>query len=149
MQPDKIKEMLDACYMAKRIRDMLPELPDGIRASHIRFMDTIQSLEARGKRVKVSDIGKELELPNPGVTRTVKEMEAKGCLKKVSSDEDGRITYLTLTEAGEELSEKYNRRLFLELSESMDAISEQEADCMICTIGKLYQIMCERRKRYE
>lgn len=27
---DKIKEMMDACYMAKRVRDLLPELPKGV-----------------------------------------------------------------------------------------------------------------------
>lgn len=149
MKPDKIKKMLDACYMAKRVRDMLPELPDGITSSHIRFMDTIQKLEAQGQRVKVSDISKELNIPRPGVTRTIKEMEANGCLKKISSDEDGRITYITLTDEGEKLSEKYNCRFFLSLSECMDDISEQEADCMICTIDKLYKIMCERKARYE
>ena len=30
MKPDKIKRMLDACYLAKRIRELLPELPDGL-----------------------------------------------------------------------------------------------------------------------
>ena len=28
MTTKKIKEMLDACYQAKRIREMLPPLPD-------------------------------------------------------------------------------------------------------------------------
>ena len=28
MQPDKIKGMLDVCYLAKRIRELLPELPN-------------------------------------------------------------------------------------------------------------------------
>ncbi len=34
---DKIKEMMDACYMAKRVRDLLPELPKGVAPSYIHF----------------------------------------------------------------------------------------------------------------
>ncbi len=149
MKIEKIKEMLDACYMAKRIRDMLPKLPDGVVPSYIRFMDTIQQLEIQYGKVKVSDISEVMNLPRPGVTRTLKEMEAKGYLRKIPSDEDGRITYVTLTDMGEKLSEKYNKQYFSELSKHLDDISEQEADCMICTIKKIYKIMLERTNHFE
>ena len=35
-------------------------------------------------------------------------MEAGGYLQKAASEEDGRITYLTITDAGKKLSETYN-----------------------------------------
>lgn len=149
MDADKIKEMMDACYTAKRIRDMLPELPDGVAPSYIRFMDTISKLKQQNGRVRVSDISESLNIPKPGVTRTIKEMEAKGYLKKIISEKDARITYIEITEIGEELSDKYNKKYFKELSENLDDISEQEADCMISTIHKLYKIMCERRNHFE
>ena len=40
--------MLDACYQAKRIRELLPPLPQGVMPSYIQYMDTIQKLEKRG-----------------------------------------------------------------------------------------------------
>ena len=76
-------------------------------------------------------------------------MEAKGYLNKIISDEDGRITYIDITKEGEKLSEIYDKKYFGELSESLEGISEQEADCMINTINKLYKIMCERRNFHE
>ena len=136
---------MDACYLAKRIRDMLPELPEGVAPSYISYIDTVHKLESRGKNVKISDISDTLNLPRPGVTRTVKEMEAKGYLKKIPSSEDGRITYISVTEAGEKLSEKYDKNYFGELVKYLDDISEEEADGMINTIEKLYQVMHERR----
>lgn len=145
MTTDKIKRMMDACYLAKRIRDMLPELPEGVAPSYISYIDTVHKLESRGKKVKISDISDTLNLPRPGVTRTVKEMEAKGYLKKIPSSEDGRITYISVTEAGEKLSEKYDKNYFGELVKYLDDISEEEADGMINTIQKLYQVMHERR----
>ena len=44
MKPDKIKRMLDACYLAKRIRELLPELPDGVAPAYIQYIDVIHHL---------------------------------------------------------------------------------------------------------
>ena len=100
MKPDKIKRMLDACYLAKRIRELLPELPYGVAPAYIQYIDVIHHLLETNDCVKVSDISYWLNLPRPGVTRTVKEMEAKGYLKKTTSQEDARITYITVTDKG-------------------------------------------------
>ena len=97
MTSEIIKRMFDACYQAKRTREMLPPLPEGVRSSFIQYLDTIQSLEGQGVQVKVSDISDAMELPRPGVTRTVKEMEEKGYLKKMASEADGRVTYIAVT----------------------------------------------------
>ena len=133
MTNKKIKRMLDACYQAKRIREMLPPLPEGIVSS-----------QKQKVHVRVSDLSDVLNIPRPGVTRTIKEMEKKGLVQKISSPDDGRVTYLSLTEHGKELSEKYNENYFNELLPYLDAISDTEADCMIRTIQKFYDIMCER-----
>ena len=96
--------------------------------------------------MKVSDISDALNLPRPGVTRTVKAMEEKGYLKKISSDEDGRVMYIAITKSGKELSDKYDRKLFTaDWLPYLDMISDEEADCMIQTIKKFYQVMSERR----
>ena len=145
----KIKEMLDACYQAKRIREMLPPLPEGVMPSYIQYLDAIQKLEKKDIRVKVSDISDVMNLPRPGVTRTVKEMEKKGYLSKIASPDDGRVTYISITEEGWKLFCKYDEKYFGELSADLSDISEEDADCMIRTIEKFYQIMCERRGHYD
>ena len=116
MTEEKIKRMLDACFLAKRIRDFLPELPDGVKPAYIQYMDTIHKLQGNGvQRVKIS------------------------------SDEDARITYIEITVKGEELSEKYDKNYYSRLCRYLDGISEEEADCMINTIEKFYKVMSERR----
>lgn len=149
MTNEKIKRMFDACYQAKRIREMLPPLPEGIMPSYIQYMDVIQSLEKQGVQVKISDISDRLDLPRPGVTRTVKEMEKKGLLEKLASPEDGRVTYISMTVKGKELSQKYDEHYFSGLAPYLDGISETDADCMIRTIEKFYEIMVERREKYD
>ena len=45
MKADTIKRMLDACYEAKRIRELLPELPEGVKPVYIQYMDKIHGLQ--------------------------------------------------------------------------------------------------------
>ena len=146
METKLIKQMMDACYLAKRTREMLPALPKGVLPSFIQYLDTLQTLERQGVQVKISDLSDALALPRPGVTRTVKEMEAQGYLRKIASTEDGRVTYLTITEAGQQLSQTYDAQYFSALAPYIsEAISEEEAECMIHTIEKFYKVMSERR----
>ena len=149
MTNEKVKRMLDACYQAKRIREMLPPLPEGVMPSYIQYLDAIQKLEKKDIHVKVSDISDVMNLPRPGVTRTVKEMEKKGYLSKIASPDDGRVTYISITEEGWKLFRKYDENYFGELSADLSDISEEDADCMVRTIAKFYQIMCERRCHYD
>ena len=144
-----IKRMLDACYQAKRIREMLPPLPSGVMPSYIHYLDVIDMMEKEGISVKISDISDRLHIPRPGVTRTVKEMEKKGYLQKIASEEDGRGTYITVTKKGSELSQNYDEQYFDSLLPYMEEIPDEDAECMIQTIEKFYQIMCERRKHYD
>ena len=149
MTNEKIKRMLDACYQAKRIREMLPPLPEGIMSSHIRYMDMIQELQKQKVHVRVSDLSDVLNIPRPGVTRTIKEMEKKGLVQKTASPDDGRVTYISITEEGWKLFHKYDEHYFGELSGELSDISEEDADCMIRTIEKFYQIMCKRRSHHD
>ena len=77
MTSEKIKRMLDACYQAKRIRDLLRLC----RRESCRLTSSIWRRSRHWKNrafgVKVSDISAAMSLPRPGVTRTVKEMEKK------------------------------------------------------------------------
>lgn len=74
MTLENIKALLDACYQSKRARELLPELPKGVSSPYIHYLDTIESLERQSIRVKVSDISDALNIPRPGVTRTVQKL---------------------------------------------------------------------------
>lgn len=146
MNSQKTKDMLDSFYMAKRILDLLPDLPEGVLPSYIRYLERIIELQEVHEKVKVSDLSSALNLPRPGVTRTVNSMVEKGYLNKMSSKEDGRVTYIKISDKGMTLFEKFNRDFFKDLSLNLSHISIEEADIMIETIEKFYQVMCERRK---
>ena len=145
MTGDKIKEVMDACYLAKRVRDMLPKLPNGVPSSHIHYLHTIRALECSKNSVRVSDISDELGLPRPSVTKTIKDMEKLGFIEKKTTQEDGRVVFISITAAGKDLVDKYVDQCFSELSLELADISDEDADHMIETIEKLYEVMSRRR----
>ena len=141
MQRDKIKKVMDACYLAKRVRDLLPKLPNGVTSTRIHYLDTIRKLELKTANVKVSDISDELGLPRPGVTKITKDMEKLGLVEKKAAKTDGRVVFIKITVSGKDLVDKYVDQYFGELSAELDDISDEDADNMIETIVKLYVVM--------
>ena len=131
MTSDKIKRVMDACYMAKRVRDMLPALPGGVTSSHIHYLDTIRQLESMKENVKVSDISDMLGLPRPSVTKTIKDMENLGFVKKMSTKEA--------------LVDTYVDQYFNGLSKELSDITDEQANIMIEVVEKFYTVMSKRK----
>lgn len=145
MTKDKIKEVMDACYQAKRIRDMLPALPGGVTSSHIHYLDILSKLEKTEGKVKVSDISENLGLPRPSVTKTVKDMEKLGFVEKETTETDGRFVYIKTTRTGRDLVDKYVDEYFGNLSEDLGGITDEDADKMIEVVEKFYIVMSNRK----
>ena len=145
MTKDKIKEVMDACYQAKRLRDMLPALPGGVTSSHIHYLDTLSKLEKTEGKVKVSDISENLGLPRPSVTKTVKDMEKLGFVEKETTETDGRFVYIKTTRTGRDLVDKYVDEYFGNLSEDLGGITDEDADKMIEVVEKFYIVMSNRK----
>lgn len=149
MTTRNIKHLLDAFYQAKRVRELMPALPKGVTPAFIHYLDTIAVLQQQGVRVKVSDISDALHIPRPGVTRTVKDMVDGDYLEKAASEEDGRVTYLTITEKGRMLSQVFDSAFFAQLTPLLADVSDEDAATTIRTIEKVYQVMSERRIHFE
>ena len=146
MNSTNTKALLDSFYMARRILDLLPELPEGVLPYYISYLEAIIKLKENQNNVKISELSSALNLPRPGVTRTVNSMVDKGYLKKDMSLDDGRVVYISLTQSGYDLFEKFNKIYFEDLSKDLNKISLEDADITVETITKFYQVMWERRQ---
>ena len=55
------------------------------------------------------------------------------------------MTYITATEAGKLLSQRYSEHYFSLLAPQLADISDEDAACTIRTIQALYDVMAERK----
>lgn len=76
-------------------------------------------------------------MPNPTYAK-VQEVAA------LAREKVGFHSCLLLTETGKELLKKYDREYFRKIQPFFDVISDDEAEVMMQTIEKMYQIMSER-----
>lgn len=129
--------------------ELLPPLPQGVTPSYIQYLDNIHALEKQGIQIKISDISDVMNLPRPGVTRTVKEMETKGISGKFLP----RMTDVSLIYPLQKKEENCHRNIMSIILGNWFPISvrypKRKLTGMIRTIEKFYQIMCERRNHYD
>ena len=149
MKRENVQKMLDSFYEAGRVLDYLPPLPEGVNVSYIHILDSIQKLSLKNEFVRVSDVSKDRNLPLSGITRTVKEMEKKGYIKKVTSDEDARVVNLSLTEKGMELYTVFVKIHQTELAKILKDVSEEKLLITIETIYKISEIIKNNRINFK
>ena len=109
MKVENVSTLLGACYEAKRIVELMPKLPKGMKPSHIHIIDIIRHLQQTNGSVRISDIGAALHVTNPSITRLVNELVKLNTLQKVQSNEDKRVFIVNLTELGETYYKKYKK----------------------------------------
>ena len=149
MKRENVQKMLDSFYEAGRVLDYLPPLPEGVNVSYIHILDSIQKLSLKNEFVRISDVSKDRNLPLSGITRTVKEMEKKGYIKKVTSDEDARVVNLSLTEKGMELYTVFVKIHQTELAKILKDVSEEKLLITIETIYKISEIIKNNRINFK
>lgn len=141
MDAEHAKKMMDAFYEAKRIRDQMPPLPEGIHPSYINTLDALLQLSEKEDSVRISDVADFQHLPRPGVTRTVKEMASLGLITKKSNEKDRRVVHLEVTSEGRRLYQRYVEDYFGDLTGRLSSVSDQEVEEMIRTIHKVQEAL--------
>ena len=141
MQEESVSELLGACYEAKRIVELMPKLPQGMKPSHIHVIDVINQLQQRNGSVRVSDIGVALHVTNPGVTRLVNELVVLKAVEKTQSSEDKRVVTVRLTELGEDYLKKYIEEYHREVAGRLAEMSDEDVRMAAGVIHDAYQIL--------
>ena len=136
-----MSKLLGACHEAKRIVELMPKLPQGMKPSHIHVIDIINQLQQRNGSVRVSDIGAALHVTNPGVTRLVNELVVLKAVEKTQSSEDKRVVTVRLTELGEDYLKKYIEEYHREVAGRLAEMSDEDVRMAAGVIHDAYQIL--------
>ena len=89
---DDVRDLIDVCWMAKRITEALPELPKNMKPRHVHVIDAIWNLNHRAgspaPAARVSGISAFLGVTAPSITKLVNELVVKGLVVKHASEAD-------------------------------------------------------------
>ena len=145
MKVENVSQLLGACYEAKRIVELMPKLPKGMKPSHIHIIDIIYRLQQANDIVRISDIGTELHITNPSITRVVNELVDFGAVEKVQSQTDKRVYTVSLTALGKEYYRKYLQEYHARMAERFTGISVEDMETAANVIHEAYRIMSDGR----
>lgn len=143
MNTEYIKNFIDICHEAKKITEMMPKLPRGMKPRHIHVIESIVSLSEKNAYVRVSDVSDALRITKPSVTKLINELEEMSIVVKHTHATDKRIISLSLTDLGMQYYRTYVGEYFSHLSKLFEDVREEDIDLTIQTIRKLYNIMKE------
>lgn len=136
-----VKNFLGACHEAKRITELMPELPKGMTPRHIQVLDVIWQMEAAGQSVKVSDISDFLNVTRPSITKLIRELEGFGAVVKLQDGEDRRVVRISLTDLGRQYYGFYVEKYQNWLAERFSDIDQEDLETAARTISRVYKIM--------
>jgi DNA-binding MarR family transcriptional regulator len=142
---DDVRDLIDACWAAKRITEMLPELPKNMKPRHVHVIDAIWNLNHQSQSqtpvARVSGVSAFLGVTAPSITKLVNELVGKGLVVKHASETDGRAVTLSLTEPAEEIRELYVHQFHEHLRGVLSGISAQDAATAVSTLQAMHRLM--------
>ena len=143
MQHETFRGFYAACRDARRIIDMLPELPYGMTNRQLYILDTIDQLEGEGGPVRMSDVSERMHVSRPNITKAIAELEDMGCVRKSAQEGDARVVLVSLTERGRAAYEDYVDGFFDYLSSQLDDIDEADMQTTSRTIERVRERLNE------
>lgn len=141
MLPQTVREILDSCFLAKKIVELLPPLPPGIKPRHIHVIDAVWAQCRMHGASKVSDVSRALRITMPSVTKLVNELAAAELLEKSYDPADKRAVLLHLTSKGLAYHRRYVEDFHLELAALFASIDDCDAAATSRTLRAVYEKM--------
>jgi DNA-binding MarR family transcriptional regulator len=143
MNVNLIKDLLNACFVAKKITELTPVLPKGLKPRHLSVLDTIYNLKKKQGVVYVSDVSTKLNITPPSVTTLINELVHHKFIVKLSTKNDKRKIQLNITAAGKRFYKIYIKEYHQRLCTNLQELDEEECRIMVNTLNQLYQLMLQ------
>ena len=150
---EEVRRLMDACWKAKTITELMPALPLGFKPRYVHVIDAIWHInEAAGQSVpaaRVGDVSAFLGVTTPSVTKLVGEMADLGLVTKHASASDRRVVTLTLTERGLAIRHEYVEDYHAHLAELLGGLTVNQCETVVAVIGETLRLMRSDREHAE
>lgn len=141
MNIDKFKELIDSCFIAKKITETMEELPKGFKPRHIHVIDSIYELSKAKSDVRISDVSSKLNVTTPSITKLINELEEKAVVEKYTISDDKRVILVKLTDIGMNYHQYYVTDYHTLWSSNLKDISDEDVDKVIYIINRAMDAM--------
>ena len=144
---EEVRRLLDACWKAKTVTELMPALPKGLKPRYIHIIDAVWHLnEPSGQDVgaaRVGDVSAFLGVTTPSITKLVGEMAQLGLLVKHADASDRRAVTLILTARGRELRRVYVEEYHARLSHVLGGLTLEQCETTVRTLNETLRLMNE------
>lgn len=140
MTAELVRQLLDACFYGKQVTELMPALPPKIKPRHMHVINAVHLLSRQGT-VRVGDIGRELRVTMPSVTKLINELSSYGAVEKHACRDDKRVTTLTLTPLGEKYYVLYIEKYHARLAQLLNSLDEKDCLVTIRTLKAMAEII--------
>ena len=145
MNIDKFKELIDSCFVAKKITETMEELPKGFKPRHIHVIDSIYHLSKEKSDVRISDVSSKLNVTTPSITKLINELEEKAVVEKYTISDDKRVILVKLTELGMKYHQYYVTDYHTLWADKLEDISDEDADKVVYIINRIMDTIPKMR----
>lgn len=119
------------CKLNHNIKNEFKET--GLTVPQIMVIKTL----SKNKRLKVSEISKEISLVNSTVSGIIDRLEKQDIVKRVRSEKDRRIVYIELSNNGDEIIKKYRHIINNFFNNIFSSSSEKEIETILTGLQTL------------
>lgn len=149
MDSSVVGDFILACREAKQVLSLQPQLPSGIDPRDLRILDTVAKLSEGGSSVRMSDVSARLNVSRPNVTRDMGRLAEKGLVRKTPSERDRRTVFVSLTEEGAAVNERYVTRYHEHLAGVLEPVGKDRLEEAARTIRDVHALMAADREAAE
>lgn len=144
---NEVRSLLDVCWKAKAITELMPALPKGLKPRYVHVIDAVWHInETNGQEIgtaRVSDVSAFLGVTTPSVTKLVGEMVELDLVVKHMDAADRRAVTLTLTERGLDIRRVYVEEYHAHLSQLLGGLTVEQCETTVRTLTEALRLMQE------
>ena len=148
---NEVRSLLDVCWKAKTITELMPALPKGMKPRYVHVIDAVWHInETNGQEIgtaRVGDVSAFLGVTTPSITKLVGELAELGLVVKHADSTDRRAVTFTLTERGLDIRRIYVEEYHAHLSQLLGGLTSDQCETTVRTLTEALRLMQEDFQR--